>query len=60
MYLGLFNKKDTYSQTNSRRIATHVSGFLLGKRHAALIIPYVIGAALFLSFTFVFLVLKRY
>jgi hypothetical protein len=37
MYLGLFNKKDTHSQTNSRRIATPISGFHPGKRHAALI-----------------------
>jgi hypothetical protein len=59
MYLGLLNKKDTHSQTNSRRIATPVSGFLRGKRHAALIMSCVIGAALFLPFTFVFLVLKR-
>jgi hypothetical protein len=58
MYLGLFNK-NTYSQINSRRIATPVSGFLPGKRHAAPIMPYVIGAAFFLPFTFVFLVLKH-
>jgi hypothetical protein len=48
-----------HSQTNSWRIATAVSGVLLGKRHAALIMPCVIGAALFLPFTFVFLALKR-
>jgi hypothetical protein len=44
---------------DSRRIATPVSGFLPRKRHAAPIILCVIGAALFLPFTFVFLVLKR-
>jgi hypothetical protein len=59
MYLGLFNKEHTHSQTNSRRIATPVSGFLPGKRHAAPIMPCMIGAALFLPFAFVFLVLKR-
>jgi hypothetical protein len=48
-----------YSLTNFRRIATPVLGFLPGKRHAALIMPSVIGATLFLPFTFVFLVLKR-
>jgi hypothetical protein len=59
MFLGLFNKKNTHSLTNSRHIATPVSGFLPGKRHAAPIMPCVIGAALFLAFTFVFLILKR-
>jgi hypothetical protein len=59
MYLGLFNKKHTHLQTNSRRIITPVSGFLPGKHHAASIMPYVIGTVLFLSFTFVFLVLKH-
>jgi hypothetical protein len=49
---------NTHSQTNFRRIATPVLGFLPGKRHATPIMPYVIGAALFLPFTFVFLVLK--
>jgi hypothetical protein len=39
MYIGLFNKQHTHSQTNSRRIATPVSGFLPGKRHAAPIMP---------------------
>jgi hypothetical protein len=39
MYLGLFNKKHTHSQTNSGRIATPVSGFLLGKCHAAPSMP---------------------
>jgi hypothetical protein len=59
MYLGLFNeKKYAHSQTNSQRITTPVSGFLPGKRHIAPIMPYVIGAALFLPFTFAFLVLK--
>jgi hypothetical protein len=51
---------NTHSQTNSRRIVTPVSGFLLDKRHATLIMPCVIGEALFLSFTFVFLVLQHY
>jgi hypothetical protein len=60
MYIRLFNKKHTHSQTNSRRIATPVSGFLPGKRHAAPIMPYVIGSALFLPLNFVFLVLKCY
>jgi hypothetical protein len=59
MYLGLFNK-GTHSQTNSWCIATPVSGFLPDKRHAAPIMPCMIGAALFLPFTFVFLVLKHY
>jgi hypothetical protein len=59
MFLGLFNEKNTHSLTNSQRIATPVSGFLPGKRHATLIMPCVIGAALFLPFTFVFLILKR-
>jgi hypothetical protein len=59
MYIELLNKKHTHSQTNSRRIATPVSGFLPGKHHAAPIMPCVIGAALFEPFTFVFLVLKR-
>jgi hypothetical protein len=45
MYFGLFNKNNTYSLTNSRRIATPASGFLPGKRHATPIMPYVIGAA---------------
>jgi hypothetical protein len=58
MYLGLFNK-NTYSLTNSRRIATPVSAFLPDKRHVAPIMPCVIGAALFLPFTFAFLILKR-
>jgi hypothetical protein len=44
---------------NSRCTTTPVSGLLLGKRHAAPIVLCMIGAALFLSFTFVFLVLKR-
>jgi hypothetical protein len=52
MYLRLLNKEHTHSQTNSRRIVTPVSGFLPGKRHAAPIMPCVIGAALFLPFTF--------
>jgi hypothetical protein len=61
MYLGLFNKKkeNTHSLTNSRCIATPVLGFLPGQRHAAPIMPCMIGAALFLPFTFVFLVLKH-
>jgi hypothetical protein len=50
---------NTHSQTNSQCIATPVSGFLPGKCHAALIMPCVIGAVLFLPFTFVFLVLKH-
>jgi hypothetical protein len=37
MYLGLFNKKHTHSEINSRRIATPVSGFFPGKHHATLI-----------------------
>jgi hypothetical protein len=61
MYLGLFNKKmnNTHWQTNSHRITTPVSGFLPGKRHVTPIMPCVIGAALFLPFTFAFLVQKR-
>jgi hypothetical protein len=60
MYHGLFNKKK-HAFTNQLSAHRHlVSGFLQGKRHAALIMPCVIGVALFLSFTFVFLVLKRY
>jgi hypothetical protein len=39
-------------------IATPISGFFPGKRHAAPIMHCMIGAALFLPFTFVFLVLK--
>jgi hypothetical protein len=50
---------NTYSQTNFRRIITPVLEFLPGKRHAALITPCVIGAALFLPFISVFLVLKH-
>jgi hypothetical protein len=53
------DKNNTCSQTIFWRIATPVSGFLPGKRHAALITPCVIGAALFLPFISVFLVLKR-
>jgi hypothetical protein len=49
---------NTHSQTNSRRIATPVSGFLPSKRHAIPIMPCVIEAALFLPFTFVFLILN--
>jgi hypothetical protein len=49
---------NTHSQTNSRRIATPVAGFLPGKRHATPIMPCVIEAALFLPFTFVFLILN--
>jgi hypothetical protein len=37
MYLALFNK-NTHLEINSQRIATPVSRFLPGKRHAALII----------------------
>jgi hypothetical protein len=59
MYIGLFNKKNIHSLTNSRHITTLVSGFLPGKRHVAPIMPCVIGAALFLPFTFVFFILKR-
>jgi hypothetical protein len=59
MYVIQQKMNNTHSQTNSRRIATPVLGFLPGKRHAALIMPCVIGAALFLPFTFVFLVLKH-
>jgi fatty acid desaturase len=40
---------------NSRRIATPVSGLLSGKRHATPNLLCLIGAALFLPFTFVFL-----
>jgi hypothetical protein len=59
MYLGIFNK-DTHAFTiNSRRITTPVSGLLSGMRHAALIMLCMIGVALFLPFTFVFLVLKN-
>jgi hypothetical protein len=50
---------NTHSQTNSRRITTPVSGFLLGKCHAAPIMPCMIGVALFLPSTFVFLILKH-
>jgi hypothetical protein len=60
MYLGIFNK-DTHTHTftiNSLRIATPVSGLLLGKRHASPIMLCMIGATLFLPFTFVFLVLS--
>jgi hypothetical protein len=57
MYIGIFN---THAFTiNSQRIATPILGLLSGKRHVAPIIFYMIGAALFLPFTFVFLVLKR-
>jgi hypothetical protein len=58
----LFNGRmnNTRSQTNSRRIANPVSGFLPGKRHAAPIMPCMIGATLFLSFISMFLVLKYY
>jgi hypothetical protein len=59
MYLGFFNKEQHTFTINSRRIATPVSGLLSGKRHAALIMPCMIGAALFLPFTFVFLILKH-
>jgi hypothetical protein len=50
---------NTHSQTNSRCIATPILGFLPGKCHATPIMPYMIRAALFLPFTFVFLVLKH-
>jgi hypothetical protein len=59
MNLGLFNKGYTHSQTNSRRIAAPVLGFLPGKHHAAPIMPCMIGAALLLPFTFLFLILKH-
>jgi hypothetical protein len=51
---------NTRSQINSQRITTPVLGFLPGKRHAAPIMPCMIGAALFLSFISMFLVLKYY
>jgi hypothetical protein len=50
---------NTHSQTNFRRIATPILGFLPGKRHATLTTPCVIGATLFLPYISVFLVLKR-
>jgi hypothetical protein len=59
MYLGIFNRHTHALTINSRHIATPVSGLLSGKRHAARIMLFMIGAALFLLFTFVFLVLKR-